>query len=166
MARRTFHRGSALIACIIVLTVVATMAVALASLSRTRLEMAARQSQGARAFANAESGLEVTHYWLSRACMPSTTPPAQYTSTAIVSVQTDLAASGVIFRQQRHRHRRRHPDQPRGRADRRRAEHQPDFRPLGHGQDTGGLRPVPGADIRSAILQDHVLTVCPLRFGC
>ncbi len=95
MTSRIFRGGSALVTCTLVLVIVSTMAVTLASLSGANLEIAAIQRTTNRAFASTESGLEVSRYWLSRVRMPSSTPSAQYLSTTIASVQSDLTANGI-----------------------------------------------------------------------
>jgi hypothetical protein len=95
MVLRKFRNGSALITCTIVLVVVSALAVSLASISGVNLQVADNQHQANSAFASAESGLEVMRYWLSRVRMPSTTPPAQYLSTAIALVRDDLQAQGI-----------------------------------------------------------------------
>ncbi len=95
MTSRIFRSGSALVTCTLVLVIISVMAVTLASLSGANLEIASIQQTTNRAFANTESGLEVTRYWLSRVRIPSSTPPAQYVSAIIATVQSDLAASGI-----------------------------------------------------------------------
>ncbi len=95
MIVRVFHKGSALIACMIVLVIVSAMSVALASLSTASVQVAHNQGRLNRAFANAESGLEVARYWLSRVRMPSSTPTSQYLSTVIADVQSELQDSSV-----------------------------------------------------------------------
>ena len=95
MTSRIFRSGSALVTCTLVLVIVSTMAVTLASLSGANLEIADNQQKTNRAFANSESGLEVSRYWLSRVRIPSSTPSAQYLSTIIANVQSDLAANGI-----------------------------------------------------------------------
>jgi hypothetical protein len=95
MARHTFRGGSALVTCTLVLVIVSVMAVSLAAIAGANLEMAVTQKEANQAFASAESGLEVMHYWLSRVRLPSTTPPAQYLSALIASVQSDLAANNI-----------------------------------------------------------------------
>ncbi len=95
MIPRLFRRGSALIHCILVLVVLSVMAVGLATLSGAHLEIANHQQKANQAFANTESGLEVSRYWLSRVRVSSSTLPAQYFSTIISSVQGDLAAHSI-----------------------------------------------------------------------
>lgn len=95
MTLRTFHNGSALITCIIVLVAASTMAVALAGISGANLQIANNQRHANRAFANAESGLEIMRYWLARVRMPSSTPPAEYLAKVIADVQNDIQATAT-----------------------------------------------------------------------
>ena len=95
MALRNFRRGSALVACTIILVVASALAVSLATLSATNLQAADTQQEANRAFASTESGLEIMRYWLGRVRVPSATPPSHYISTIIALVQSDLAANGV-----------------------------------------------------------------------
>lgn len=95
MALRVFRNGSVMVLCIIVLAVVSVLAVGLAGISAANLTIADNQQKSNLAFANAESGFEVMRYWLSRARIPSSTPPAQYVSTIIAVVRGDLAANGI-----------------------------------------------------------------------
>jgi len=95
MRSYTFQKGSALIACMVVLVVCSALAVGLAAISGANMEIAANQREANRAFASAESGLETIRYWLSRVTMPSSTPEAQYFTTAVNAVRSDLLASGI-----------------------------------------------------------------------
>ncbi len=95
MNLRTFRHGSVLIACMIVLVVVSALAVAMADMSGANLQIADNQRDANRAFANAESGLEVMRYWLSRVRIPSSTPTSEYLATVIADVQADVLASEV-----------------------------------------------------------------------
>jgi len=95
MSLRTFRHGSALVTCTIVLVVVSALAVSLASISGVHLQIADNQKEANRAFASAESGLEVMRYWLDRVQIPSSTPPSQYLSAVIAAAQTELQESAV-----------------------------------------------------------------------
>ncbi len=95
MRTRTFRNGSALITCTIVLVVVSALAVSLAAISGANLQVADNQQEANRAFASAESGLEVMRYWLGRVKIPSTTPPEDYLSTIIAAVRSDLETNSI-----------------------------------------------------------------------
>ncbi len=101
MSSRKRRNGSALVVSTIVLVAVSTLAVALASISAANVQIADKQRRANRAFANAESGLEVMRYWLGRVGIPSSTPPTQYLTAVITAVRSDLldsAATNLIIR--------------------------------------------------------------------
>lgn len=95
MCMRTFRKGSALITCTILLVVVSALAVGLAAVAQANLQIADNQQEANRAFASAESGLEVMRYWLDQVKMPSSTPPSEYLSTVISIVRNDLDANSI-----------------------------------------------------------------------
>jgi len=95
MQSRAFREGSALITCTIFLVVFTALAVGMATMSGANLQIADNQREANSAFASAESGLEVVRYWVDRVRMPSSTPVADYLSTAISNLQTELAANGI-----------------------------------------------------------------------
>ena len=95
MTSRAFREGSALITCTIFLVIFTALAVGMATMSGANLQIADNQRQANSAFASAESGLEVVRYWVDRIRMPSSTPVADYLSTAISHLQTELAANGI-----------------------------------------------------------------------
>jgi hypothetical protein len=95
MQFRAFREGSALITCTIFLVVFVALAVGMATMSGANVRISDNQREANSAFASAESGLEVIRYWLSRIRMPSTTPVADYLSTTILDLQTELANDGI-----------------------------------------------------------------------
>jgi len=95
MQSHAFREGGALITCAIVLVVATVLALGIAAMSGANTEIADNQRGANQAFAGAESGLEVTRYWIAQIRMPSSTPVAAYLSTAISDLQTELAARGV-----------------------------------------------------------------------
>lgn len=95
MKTRTFHKGSALVICVIFVAVFAALAVGLATISGANLQIADHQQEVNRAFANAESGLDVLKYWLNRVRIPSSTPTSQYLSATVSAIQNDLQDTGV-----------------------------------------------------------------------
>jgi hypothetical protein len=95
-AMHPLHRGrsgSAFTIALIFLVMFGALAAALAALSANNIQIAdnLKRSNGARAAA--ESGMEITHYWLGRIKIPSSTPPADYLSTIITLLRNDLEAS-------------------------------------------------------------------------
>ncbi len=89
------RRGSALIISMIFILVFSALAVSMASLSGTNVQLANNHRLTNQARATAESGLEVMRFWLSRFQMPSSTPLSDYFDTIINNLQSYLAANQV-----------------------------------------------------------------------
>lgn len=85
--------GAALIISMIFVLVFSTLGVALFSMASASVQIASNQHKVNRAFASAESGMQVTRYWLSRVLIPASTAPSNYLSTIISAVQSDPANS-------------------------------------------------------------------------
>jgi hypothetical protein len=95
MTLRGCRKGSTLITCTLILLIVSVLAVSLASISGINLQVANNQHQANCAFASAESGLEVSRYWLSRARIRSDTPPSNYLGAIIAAATVDLEDNGI-----------------------------------------------------------------------
>jgi len=89
------RRGAVLIVSMIFVVIFSALAVSMAALSAANAQLASNQHKVGSALANATSGMEVQRYWLSRVVMPSSTPPANYFSTIVNTVQADLADSNI-----------------------------------------------------------------------
>jgi len=87
--------GSVLIVSMIFVVVFSALVVSMAAISAANAQLASNQRKVGCALASASSGLEVQRYWLGRVMMPSSTPPANYFSTIVDTVQTDLADSSI-----------------------------------------------------------------------
>jgi len=90
--KRTAHqnrRGTALILSMIFILIFSALAVSMATMTGTNVQLASNQHKVDCALASAESGREVMRYWLSRVTMPSSTPPANYLSITVDHVQMD-----------------------------------------------------------------------------
>ena len=87
--------GAALILSMIFVLVFSSLGLALFAMSGSNVQIATNQHKVNRAFASAESGMQVTRYWLSRVLIPSTTAPANYLSAIVSAVQSDLAANNI-----------------------------------------------------------------------
>ena len=87
--------GAALILSMIFVLVFSALAISMAAMSGTNVQIADNQHRVNKAFASAESGLEVMRYWLSRVLIPASTPTSQYLSTIISTVQDDLVANAI-----------------------------------------------------------------------
>jgi hypothetical protein len=95
MTLRVFRNGSTLITCTLILVIVSVLAVGLAATSGVNLQIADNQHWANSAFASAESGLEVSRYWLSRVRIPSSTPASNYLGAIITAVDTDLETNAI-----------------------------------------------------------------------
>lgn len=89
------RRGAVLIVSMIFVVVFSALIVSMAGLTAANAQIASNQRKVGSALASASSGLEVQRYWLGRVMMPSSTPPANYFSTIVDTVQTDLADSSI-----------------------------------------------------------------------
>ena len=89
------HQGAVLLISLIFILIFSALAVSIAVLSGTNVQLASNQHKVDRALAGAESGLEVTRFWLNRVEMPSSTQPSNYLSTIIDIWQNDLAANSI-----------------------------------------------------------------------
>jgi len=98
LLRKTVYlkrQGTVLLISMIFILIFSALAVAIAVLSGTNVQLASNQHKVDRALASAESGLEVTRFWLSRVAMPSSTPPSDYLSTIMDIWQNDLATNSI-----------------------------------------------------------------------
>ena len=89
------NKGSALLLSIIVLATLSAWAVFICSVSGSNLQIAENQRKGDSARASAESGLEITRYWLSKVMMPSSTSPSVYLTTVVADLQSQFTAKGI-----------------------------------------------------------------------
>jgi hypothetical protein len=92
-----FHkrRASVLIISMIFIVIFSALAVSMAAMSGTNVQLASNQHDIGCALGSASSGLEVQRYWLGRVVFPSAISPADYLSTIVSVVQNDLAANGI-----------------------------------------------------------------------
>jgi len=77
MNLRKSRKGVALIISMIFILIFSALAVAMATMSGTNVQIAENQRKADRARACAESGLEVIRHWLSYVSIPGDTPPTQ-----------------------------------------------------------------------------------------
>ena len=89
------RRGSALLVSMIFIIVVSALAVSMATLSSTNLQIADNQQKADGARASAESGLQITHYWLNHVSIPGTTPSSQRFAQIANSLQQALTSSNI-----------------------------------------------------------------------
>jgi len=93
--RSANNRGAALILSMIFVLVFSALAVSLATLSGTNVQIANNQHKINSAFGSAESGLEIMRYWLNRVRIPNSTAPSAIFSTVAASLQSDLTSNGI-----------------------------------------------------------------------
>ncbi len=89
------HQGAVLIISMIFVLIFSTLAVSMATLSGTNTQLASNQHKVGCALASAESGLEVTRFWLSRIIIPSSTSRCNYFSTINSALQNDLSTNYI-----------------------------------------------------------------------
>jgi Tfp pilus assembly protein PilX len=92
------HRGTAVVISMIFVLVFSALAVSMATLSGTNLQIAENQREADCARACAESGLEIIRFWINRFSLPgSTDQNLVFTELACSpnSLQSDLTANGI-----------------------------------------------------------------------
>ncbi len=90
-----YRKGAALIISMIFVLIFSALAISMATMSGTNLQLADNQRKANRAHACAESGLDIIRFWLGRIYMPGTTQPDDRFSHLANFLQTDLAANGI-----------------------------------------------------------------------
>jgi hypothetical protein len=71
------------------------LAVSMATLSGTNVQLASNQHKVNCAFVSTESGQEAMRYWLSNVEIPSSTPPSDYFGAIVSTLQYDLDANNI-----------------------------------------------------------------------
>ena len=89
------HRGAALIVSMIFVVVFIALAVSMAAMSGTNVQIADNQRKVNGAFASAQSGLDVMRYWLSHVLIPSSTAPSDYLAAVVDKLQYNLDANDI-----------------------------------------------------------------------
>jgi len=89
------HRGAVLIIAMIFVLIFSALAVSMATLSDTNVQLASNQHKLNLALSSAQSGLEVMQYWLTRVKIPNSTVPSNYLSAIVNTMQNDLAANSI-----------------------------------------------------------------------
>ena len=91
--RRT--KGAAFVTSMIFVLVFSALAVSMATLSGTNLQISENQRKADGARACAESGLEVMRFWLNRFSVPSATEQSLVFGQLAISLQSDLTANDI-----------------------------------------------------------------------
>jgi len=89
------HNGSVLVLSLIFIVMFSALAVGMASLSGTNVQVAQNHHKANLALVSAESGMEIMQYWLMRVRIPSTTVPGSILSTVSLNLAADLSASNI-----------------------------------------------------------------------
>ncbi|MFC1765710.1 pilus assembly PilX N-terminal domain-containing protein [Planctomycetota bacterium] len=90
-----FRKGIVMILSMLFLATFSAFAIALSSMSGSNVQVADNQRKALRALASAESGLEISRFWLSHVTMPSSTPSANYFGAIVAYIQGDLNVNGI-----------------------------------------------------------------------
>jgi len=92
---RRQRRGIALLISMIFILVFSALAVSLAAMSGTNVQIADNQRKINGARASAESGHEIIRFWLNNVSIQGNTAPAQLITEIANSIQADLTANGI-----------------------------------------------------------------------
>ena len=89
------RRGAVLIVSMIFVLIFSALAVSMATMSGTNVQLASNQHKVGSAIASTESGLETMRFWLNRVEFPSSTLQSDYFGTIVSNLQTDLSANSI-----------------------------------------------------------------------
>ncbi|MBW7989659.1 MAG: hypothetical protein FVQ84_06545 [Planctomycetes bacterium] len=89
------RQGAVLIVSMIFVLIFSALAVSMATMSGTNVQLASNQHKVGSAISSTESGLETMRFWLNRVQFPSSTLPSDYHGTIVSNLQTDLSANSI-----------------------------------------------------------------------
>lgn len=89
------HRGAAFVVSMIFILVFSALAVSMATLCDTNVQIAENQRKGDCARACAESGVDIVRFWLSRFSVPGATEQSIVLSELATSLQSDLTENSI-----------------------------------------------------------------------
>jgi hypothetical protein len=92
---RELRDGAVLIIAVIFVAIFSSLGLAILTMSSTNVQVADNHYKANRALESAQSGLEVTRYWLGRVAMPGTVTPADRFTTMTSLVSDELATAGI-----------------------------------------------------------------------
>jgi len=95
LRRELQRRGAVLIISMIFVLIFSALAVSMATLSGTNVQLASNQHKVSCAMASTESGAEAMRYWLTRVEIPSSTPPSDYFGTIVDALKNDLNDNSI-----------------------------------------------------------------------
>ena len=87
--------GSALLISMIFIVICSALAISLAAMSGSNMQLAANQHKVDCAFSSAESGMDIQRYWLTPVMIPSSTAPSDYFSTLVDTIQDELNNNSI-----------------------------------------------------------------------
>ena len=89
------RHGAALVLAMIFVIVFSVLAVSMATMSGTSVQLADNQRKADSARASAESGLDVARFWLNRISIPASTPPTHRFYSIATSLENDLTENNI-----------------------------------------------------------------------
>jgi hypothetical protein len=89
------RRGAVLIVSMIFVLIFSALAVSMATMSGTNVQLASNQHKVGSAIASTESGLETMRYWLNRVEFPSSTLQSDYFGEIVSNLQSDLSTNSI-----------------------------------------------------------------------
>ncbi|MDT8303787.1 MAG: pilus assembly PilX N-terminal domain-containing protein [Sedimentisphaerales bacterium] len=89
------NRGAVLIVSMIFVLIFSALAISMATMSGTNVQLASNQHKVGSAIASTESGLETMRFWLNRVQFPSSTPTSDYHDTIVSNLRSDLSANSI-----------------------------------------------------------------------
>ena len=92
---RDVRQGAVLIIAVIFVAIFSSLGLAILTMSSTNVQVADNHHKANRALESAQSGLEVTRYWLGRVAMPGTVTPADRFTTLTNLVNAELATASI-----------------------------------------------------------------------
>ncbi|MHC4214688.1 MAG: pilus assembly PilX family protein, partial [Planctomycetota bacterium] len=92
---RELRDGAVLIIAVIFVALFSSLGLAILSMSSSNVQIADNHYKANRALESAQSGLEVTRYWLGRIAMPGTVTPTDRFATLTGLVDTELQTANI-----------------------------------------------------------------------
>ncbi len=89
------RQGAVLIVSMIFVLIFSALAVSMAVMSGTNVQLSSNQHKVGCALASTESGLDVMRYWLNQVTFPSYIAPSKYFSEIIDTLQSDLSDNNI-----------------------------------------------------------------------
>ncbi len=89
------RRGAVLIVSMIFVLIFSALAVSMAAMSGTNVQLASNQHKVGCAIASTESGLETMRFWLNRVTFSSSILPSDYHDEIVSTLQSDLSANSI-----------------------------------------------------------------------